>query len=122
VQDTFLDTLQVIDFANAFSNLLTKLFDKKRGDDSRADPAIKYQTKHNQRCNNADDDNFSPCQIHISNKDSVDGWDHFADFQDRMDEELVSFTPFAANHKSKGKLDTLDEIEEEDECVDVFSF
>ncbi|CAJ1934464.1 unnamed protein product [Cylindrotheca closterium] len=126
VQDTFLDTLQVIDVTTAFSNLLSKFFDKKKrdGESRSTDDAAHATIKNNERSNDAEetksDDTYSPCQIHIANTCSDGDWDHFADFQDRIDEEVITFTPFAtAQHKSKAKLDTLDEMEEEDEC---FSF
>jgi hypothetical protein len=57
-----------------------------------------------------DDDLFSPCQVKITNPDTNDDWDYFADFQEQLDDNF-SFSPFAK--KSTKVLDTLNESEEE---------
>ena len=130
MHDTFFDTLPVIDLTKAFSNLLSKIFDKqgRNSDNGRMmDAAINVHHRANssQPCRSVEEskveDSLSPCQIHISQLDCSNDWDHFADFQDRMGEEVIAFTPFTAR-KPKEKLDTLDEIEEEEEDLDVFSF
>lgn len=128
VHDTFFDTLPVIDITKAFSNLLSKLLNTDlNSDGSRTGGAIKFHhPTSSQRCRSMEeskvDDDFSPCQIHITQSHCADDWDHFADFQDRVDEQVISFSPFAPRIKAKAKLGRLDEVEEEEEGSDVFSF
>lgn len=118
------DTFPVIALAHAFSTFLSRLFDKKSNDTAKrtaSDSTVMIQSNtDHQSCNKIigvePDDVLSPCEVNISHPDSNEEWDHFADFEDRLD-ECIFFV-----HESRGKLGTLDEIEEEDEAKDFFSF
>jgi hypothetical protein len=138
IKDTFFDPLRVIDIANLCSIVLSLVLDMRKPEhnegeetadaNSKANRQSRYDDEPNakrqsqyddepeakrqsQYDDESDDDLFSPCQVKITNPDTNDDWDYFADFQEQMDDHF-SFSPFAK--KSTKVLDTLNESEEED--------
>jgi hypothetical protein len=113
IEDTFIDLLRVIDIANLWSIVLSLVLDTRKPEHDEGEQTTDANSKakrQSQYDDEPDDDLFSPCQVKITNPDTNDDWDYFADFQEQLDDNF-SFSPFAK--KSTKVLDTLNESEEE---------
>lgn len=111
IEHTFLDILPMMEIASIFNTLVS--FIVKPGDSRQVDCALS-ETERKRAYDDDEPDELllSPCRVKITRStEAKDDWDHFADFQDDMEDNL-QFVPLA--QRSTGSLGTLDESEEEE--------
>lgn len=107
----------MIEIASIFSSLVSFIFNEK--ETRPFDGAIPDKQRQAVDDDEPDELLLSPCRVKFTHAatESKDDWDHFADFQDEI-EDNFRLVPMA--QRSNTSLGTLDESEEEESDGEFF--